>query len=54
MKQDGFVHAQNCVQSDNLLFLIKFKTFFDTLNHEELHEHIERVGVVFYVRQSCA
>jgi hypothetical protein len=24
---------------------------FDTLNHKELREHIERVGVVFYVRQ---
>ncbi len=24
---------------------------FDTLNHEELREHIERVGIVFYVRQ---
>lgn len=26
-------------------------SIFDTLNHKELREHIERVGVVFYVRQ---
>ena len=39
---------------DELLLPYKIDlSLFARLNHAELQDHIERIGVVFYTRRSC-